>query len=185
VVKKNGALKKEKLKLLKLDLGCGYARKEGFLGVDLYAKTDIKCDLRKYPWPWKNDSVEEIYCGHFLEHLPGPERVQFMDEAWRILIPGGKMTIVVPYWSSPRSIQDPTHAWPPLAEQSFLYFNKEWRQSNKLEHYLGKCDFDFVFGYIADPETANRSQESQAFWVKHYVNAVNDLQVVLTSKNAD
>jgi hypothetical protein len=105
-----------------------------------------------------------------------------MDEAWRILIPGGKLTIVVPYWSSPRSIQDPMHQWPPVSEQSFIYFNKEWRTLNKLNHYLGQCDFDFTYGYLVDQETAQRNQESQQFYIKHYLQAVNDLQVNLVKR---
>ena len=95
------------------------------------------------------------------------------------------MTVIVPYWSSPRAVQDPTHQWPPIVEQSFLYFNAEWRKANKLEHYLGKCDFDFTYGYLAEQDTANRSQESQQFWVKHYIGAVNDLQVNLVKRDAD
>lgn len=105
-----------------------------------------------------------------------------MDELWRVLIPEGKVTIIVPYWSSMRSVQDFTHEWPPVAESSFLYFNKTWREQNKIDHYLCKCDFDFGYGYIADPETAGRNTESQSFWIKHYTNAISDLQVVLTKR---
>lgn len=174
----------KKPKLLKLDLGCGANCKDGFEGVDLYNGAKHHLDLRKFPWKWKSGSVEEIHCSHFLEHVPGPERIPFMDEVWRILIPGGKATFIVPYWSSPRAVQDPTHAWPPLTEQSFLYFNKGWREQNKLEHYLGKCDFDFTYGYLAEQDTANRAQEAQMFRIKHYLSAVNDLQVVLTKRDA-
>jgi SAM-dependent methyltransferase len=168
-----------KAALLKLDLGCGENKKEGFLGVDLYAASDYKVDLTKVPFPFKDSSVEEIWCSHFFEHLDGPARVEFMDECYRILIPGGKMTIIVPYWSSPRAIQDPFHKWPPLSEQSFIYFNKAWREANKLTHYLGKCDFNFTYGYLADQETASKNQETQLFYIRHYLQAVNDLQVNL------
>jgi len=178
--KKNG--KAEPAQLLKLDLGCGENKKEGFTGVDLFAKTDIKADLLKFPWPWRDNSVEELWCSHFFEHIPGPTRVPWMDEAWRILIPNGKLTIIVPYWSSPRAIQDPMHQWPPLSEQSFIYFNKEWRTLNKLNHYLGRADFDFTYGYLCDQETAQRNQESQQFYIKHYLQAVNDLQVNLVKR---
>lgn len=169
--------------LIKLDFGCGENKREGFTGVDLYApNADVKCDLTQFPWQWKDNSVDEIHCSHFLEHIPGPVRVQFMDECWRVLIAGGRATFVVPYWSSPRAIQDPFHAWPPLSEESFLYFNKAWRTQNKLNHYLGKCDFDFNYGYLLDPETAQRNQETQSFYVRHYVRSVMDLQVNLTKR---
>lgn len=180
----------------KLDLGCGENKREGFLGVDLYAATDFKVDLTKFPWPFRDNSVEEVWCSHFFEHIPGLTRIPWMDELYRILINddgkgpdengivhGGTATIIVPYWSSARSIQDPSHQWPPIAEQSFLYYNQAWRTANKLNHYLGKCDFDFGFGYFADQETATKSQETQAFYVKHYLQAVNDLQVVLRKRH--
>jgi ubiquinone/menaquinone biosynthesis C-methylase UbiE len=168
---------------LKLDLGCGENKREGFLGVDLFAAADYQVDLMKFPWPFKDASTEEVFCSHFLEHVPGPLRIKWMDELYRILIPGGKATIVTPYWSSPRAIQDPTHQWPPLVENSFLYFNKDWRVQNKLTHYLGKCDFDFNYGYILDMETAQKSQETQQFYIRHYVNAVSDLQVNLVKRD--
>lgn len=177
--KKNG---KAPAVLLKLDLGCGENKKEGFIGVDLYAQTDQKVDLMKFPWPWKDVSIEEVWCSHFFEHIPGPTRVPWMDELWRVLIPHGKATIICPYWSSPRAIQDPMHAWPPISEQSFVYFNKQWREANKLNHYLGHCDFDFQYGYYPDPETAQRTQETQYFYIRHYLQAVNDIQVTLTKR---
>lgn len=185
MAKRNG-----KAEPLKLDLGCGENKREGFLGVDLLANADLQLDLLKFPWPWKDGTIEEVWCSHFFEHIPGMTRIKFMDELWRILIAplegkpetGGRCTIIVPYWSSPRAIQDPSHQWPPVSENSFLYFNKGWRDANKLNHYLGKCDFDFTYGYLADEETAKRNQETQVFYIKHYLNAVNDLQVNLVKR---
>ena len=70
-------------KEVKLDLGCGKHKKEGFIGVD-QAKVegvDVVHDLKKTPWPWKANSVDEIHCSHFLEHLDGIERIPFMAYA--------------------------------------------------------------------------------------------------------
>lgn len=175
---------KEAPKLLKLDLGCGDNKREGFWGVDnrKTPSVDQVVDLMKFPWPWKDASVEEVHCSHFLEHVPGPTRIPWMDELWRIMTVGAKATMITPYWSSPRAIQDPSHAWPPIAEQSYLYFNKGWRDQNRLGHYLGTCDFDFVFGYILDGETQLKSQDVQLFWTKHYIGAVLDAQVTLTKR---
>jgi len=132
------------------------------------------------PWPYADSSVKEINCFHKLEYIAGRDRVAFMEEAWRVLEAGGKMNVIVCYWTSPRSIQDPAMEWPPICEQSFLYFNKGWREQNQLPPI--KADYDFSYGYAADPETASRNTETQAFWIKHYANAVNDLQVALTKR---
>jgi hypothetical protein len=169
--------------LLKLDLGAGQNPREGFAGVDIVktARGTYVADLTK-KWPWKNESVEEVYSNQFLEHLTGMERIHFMEELWRVLIPGGKALIVVPYFSSMRAIQDPTHQWPPLAETSFLYYNRDWRQLNALTHYPITCDFDFVYGYGVSPKFQQKNEETRTFASAHYVNAIEDLYVTLTKK---
>jgi SAM-dependent methyltransferase len=168
----------------KLDLACGQNKTAGFWGVDI-AKApgvDQVVDLTKTPWPFKVASVEEVACNHFLEHLDGPQRVAFMEELYRVLKAGGKATIVTPYWASMRAVQDPTHKWPPVAESSYLYFNKGWRTANKLDHYAIRCDFDFTYGYNLPPEWTMKHQEVRDHAVRHYQNVVSDLIVTLTKR---
>lgn len=178
--------KKKPAAPLKLDLGCGDNKREGFTGVD-FVKTpsvDIVHDLFKFPWPFKNESVEEIHCSHFFEHVPARLRPKFMDECHRVLQPGGKITVIVPYYASMRAIQDFTHEWPPVSEGSFLYFNRGWREQNKLMHgpYKMQCDFDFGYGYTVDPEIQNRNVEYQQQAIRSNLNAVINLHVTLTRR---
>lgn len=176
-------------KLLKLDLGSGQNCKEGFEGVDYVAAPGVKhvVDLLKFPWPFKDASVEEVNCSHFFEHIPGTLRGKWMDELYRILIPEGKATIICPYYSSVRAIQDFTHEWPPIAEQSFLYYNRKWREDNKLTHghYELKCDFDFGYGYAISGAWATRNDEARNFGIQHYRNTVDDIQVFLTKRKQE
>jgi len=138
-------------------------------------------DMLKLPWPIKAASVEEIHCFMRLHYVTAEMRPSLMDEFYRVLIPGGKCHIAVPYWTSMRSVQDYATQWPPFCEASFMYFNKQWRELNHPDRKL-KCDFDFTFGYQADQETAARSDDSRSFYIKHYCNSVLDLSVVLTKK---
>ena len=168
-------------KPLKLNLACGQNKVEGFVGVDI-AKTEVTdmiMDLEKYPWKFKDNSVEEIFCSHYIEHTT--DLIKFMDELFRILKVGGKATIIAPYYNSIRATQDPTHKRA-ISEATFLYFNKDWRKLNKLDHYKIKSDFDYTYGYAFTPEWANRSEESRNFAVIHYTNVIMDIQVVLTKK---
>jgi len=167
---------------VRLDLACGQTPREGFIGVDLYAPDAQKVDLLKFPWPWAAESVEEAWCSHFFEHVPGRLRGQWMDELWRVLKVGATATILVPYYASMRAVQDFTHEWPPVAESSFLYFNRAWRVANKLDHYPVSCDFDFTFGYVMSADWAVRAEEARAGAIRLYQNVVNDLQVVLTKR---
>ena len=158
----------------KLDLSYGETVGEGFSRPKGF-------DPRSVPWAIPSSSVEEAYSAYLLNRIPGEERVAWMCELWRVLVSEGKCTIIVPYWASPRAIQDPESAWPPLSEQSFLYFNQQFRENNKLSDVDG-CNFDFVYGYTLDPETAGKSDDARPFWIKHYINAVSDLQMVLTKR---
>lgn len=188
---------------LRLSLACGDRVPEGFKGVDI-TKTDSTSyvqDLLKFPWKqFADNSVDEIECSHFIEHIPhgnGYEDpfFQFFDEIYRILKPAeftpnnpniptkGFMTIVCPYYSSMRAWQDPTHNRA-ISEASFLYLNKQWRIDNMLNHYPVSCDFDFSYGYVLDPAWQNRSQDAQAFAMKHYINVITDIQVQIVKRPA-
>jgi hypothetical protein len=186
---------------LKLSLACGDHKPEGFKGVDIVKtdSTDYVQDLLSFPWKqFADNSVDEIECSHFIEHIPHGDGyhdpfLRFFDEIYRILKPAefdpnnpniatcGIINIVAPYYSSMRAWQDPTHQRA-ISEASFLYLNKQWRIDNKLDHYDVTCDFDFSYGYALDPTWQNRNQEAQAFAIKHYINVVTDIQVLLTKR---
>lgn len=55
---------------MKLELGGGdRPRGGGFLNLDLCAKADVRHDLNQLPWPFADESVDELYSSHCLEHL--------------------------------------------------------------------------------------------------------------------
>ena len=173
---------------MKLDLACGQTKREGHTGVDCVALpgVDVVHDLRLTPWPFETASVESVVCSHFFEHLTGVERMAFMEELHRILEPGGKAEIVCPYYTSQRASQDPTHQWPPISEATFLYFNKQWRADNKLDHYAIACDFDYGYNFLMNPRSPYqihlRGEEARAFGVNHYANVIDDIQVFLVKR---
>lgn len=171
---------------IKLDLGAGCTKLPGFTGVDLYAPgADVKLDLFKFPWPWKSESVTEIHCSHFLEHVPRVIRWRFMEECWRILKPEGVMRIVVPSWKSERAYGDMTHEPPAVVAMFFWYLNKGWREANKLTYgpYDLKCNFDHQAGPTQMvPAFSSRAHEAQIFACTHYLETFGDMWVSLTRK---
>lgn len=165
--------------LIKLDLGCGDRCKEGFKGVDISpdVKPDFVHDLNVYPYPFGDSSVFEIFCSHFIEHVGNLKR--FMEEVWRMLVPLGLVTFVAPYYSSIRAWQDYTHVRP-VSEHTFLYFNKEWMDANKLQHYGVRCDFDILrTKYIYAPDWEVRADQAREWAREHYINVVQDIEVQL------
>ena len=56
---------------MKLNLGCGSKILNGYTNVDKfdYYKPNIVHDLEKFPYPFDENSVEEIILSHVLEHI--------------------------------------------------------------------------------------------------------------------
>lgn len=90
---------------MKLNLGCGRDIRPDYTNVDgSYALLDkslpnvVVHDLNETPWPFPDNSADEILMWHVLEHLPDTFAV--MSEVKRILKPGGKFWGQVPYGPS-------------------------------------------------------------------------------------
>lgn len=173
--------KGKKLKPIKVEFACGQNKDKGWIGVDIEKtpQADVVHDLEQYPWPFKDNYIDEARISHYVEHVK--DLIPFMNELYRVMKPGGKCQIITPYYSSIRCWQDPTHVRA-ISEVTFMYFNKVWREQNKLDHYPITADFDFTYGYNIDPAWANRSEEARNFAIKHYINVVQDILVTLTKK---
>lgn len=171
---------------LKLDLGCGENCQQGYIGVDLYAPSaKVKVDLLKFPWPWKDSTVDELHASHFVEHIPQNLRWRFFEEAWRVLKLEGIFHISVPSWKSERAYGDMTHEWPPVTTMAFYYLSKQWREANKLTYgpYDIKCNFEAMTGPTGiNPAFSDRNQEAQVFACTHYMEVYPDMWAKLTKK---
>lgn len=168
--------------VIRLDLGCGKNKREGFIGVDSRDfGQDVIHDLTKV-WPWEDDSVEEAHCSHFVEHLTGSERIHFVNELYRVLRKGAKATLITPHWSSTRAYGDLTHQWPPVSEFWFYYLNAEWRAQNAPHNDGYLCDFDATWGYSMNPSLHVRNQEYQMYALSNFKEAAQDIIATLTKK---
>lgn len=176
---------------MKLDIGCGTRKQDGFIGVDSIAfeGVDVVADLRER-WPFEDNSVDEIAASHVIEHFTGKERVHLVNEMYRVMKPGAKATITIPHWGSCRAYGDPTHQWPPVSEFWFYYLSKEWRltQGNAphtdATHWADgfNCDFEATWGYALHPQIQTRNAEYQQFAANFYKEAVQDMQATLTRR---
>ena len=193
----------KKVELLKLDFGCGKHPREGFTGVDvkdfgqpiildLTAKQEkrttrsgnvwIEPDGEYAPWPWKDSSVEEAHASHFVEHLVPEARIHFVNELYRVLIPGGKCTVIVPHWCSCRAYGDLTHVWPPVSEFWFYYLSTKWRAENAPHNDFYKCDFEVTWGYNMHQSLVPRNQEYQSHAMQFWKEAVQDITATMIAK---
>lgn len=169
---------------LRLDLGCGTKKKDGFWGVDVleFEGVDLVLDIGRQPWPWADSSVDEVNCSHFVEHLNVQGRIHFVNELYRVLKPLAKALVITPHGASGRAFGDLTHQWPPVHEFWYWYLDKEWRKVNAPHNNFYTCDFNVTAGYNLHPDILKRNAEFQQFAVTFYKEASQDLIATLVAK---
>jgi len=98
---------------MKLNLGCGYHKRSGFVNVDVREEClpDVALDLERTPWPWGNDSAEAVVFVHSLEHMGGDPEVfrEMIRELYRVCRNGAEVLVQVPHPRHDDFITDPTH----------------------------------------------------------------------------
>jgi ubiquinone/menaquinone biosynthesis C-methylase UbiE len=166
---------------LKIDIGCGKNKREGFVGVDSinFPGVDHVLDVGHDVWPWEDGSVDEAHCSHMVEHLKADERIHFANELYRVLKLKGTALVITPHWSSTRAYGDLTHQWPPVSEFWYFYLNKGWREVNAPHNQAYTCDFDSTHGHGVHAALQTRNQEFQQFALAWYKEAATDLYVTL------
>ena len=94
---------------MRVNLGCGGKVREGWVNVDHHPLpgVDVVASVDEFPWPFEDESCEQVVAEHLFEHVARP--VEFVLECWRILEPGGLLTITCPHWTSENAFTDPTH----------------------------------------------------------------------------
>jgi SAM-dependent methyltransferase len=83
---------------MKLNIGCGYSHKLGFTNIDVSpdVKPDMVVDIEQ-GLPFKDNSVDEIYSCHCLEHIR-PEKWRFvLKEIARVCKPNAILTLDLPF----------------------------------------------------------------------------------------
>jgi len=93
-----------------IELGCGPRKKDGRIGIDSVdlPGVDIVADLEKGLPFLPDNSVDQIHCRHFLEHIKNFENL--MAEMIRVLKRDGTAHIFVPHFSNPHYYSDFTHS---------------------------------------------------------------------------
>jgi hypothetical protein len=75
---------------VKLNIGAGPTRLEGFIPIDRKLGTEA------YPLQYADESVDEIRASHILEHFSFADAQAALREWTRVLKPGGRIRIAVP-----------------------------------------------------------------------------------------
>lgn len=165
---------------MKLDVACGNNKQPGFTGVDITkegTQADVTCDLSKFPWPFKDNSVDEVFCSHYIEHTE--DLIAFMNELWRITKSGAILTFISPYYTSVRAWQDPTHKRA-ISESTYFYFDRDWRSREKLLHYPINTDFKIIsFDYHYNEDFKEVKGDDLLYASRHFWNVYDDIRATL------
>lgn len=96
--------------------------------IDPGVNPDIVHDLNILPYPFEDNTFDEIHAYQVLEHLGKQGDWKFFfdqfAELWRILKPGGLLIATVPAWDSPWAWGDPGHTRV-ITRGSLLFLNQE------------------------------------------------------------
>jgi len=129
-------------------------------------------------------SVREIVCKNILQFVPGYKRVQIWNEWYRVLMPGGRVQVIVPYYSHVQAHAHPFTQWPPFSEFSFLFLDRAWRNASPTRAVDGlECDFEVISTEIdMDAAYATRSQEWKDEALRWFANCAVQLTVWLVKR---
>lgn len=152
----------------KLNFGCGNDIKKDCINVDItrFGGVDKTFDFNIFPYPFRQNTFDEIYADNVLEHLNNLTDV--MKELHRISKSNGIIRIIVPYYHCYGAYGDITHKhyFSHLSFEPFYkkktrgnYFIKEKFALKKIKLIptrIGKLllfdfirlPFSFIFGQI-------------------------------------
>lgn len=146
----------------KLNLGCGKRRLADAWNVDRVASVepDLVWNLDETPYPLPAGHFTHIYAHDVVEHLR--DLVGFVEEAHRLLAPGGVLEITTPHFSCANSFTDPTHTRH-LGYFSFDYFTDRsgWNFYSDVRFEIRKRILVFPTGRLSNlvARWANRHPE--------------------------
>jgi predicted SAM-dependent methyltransferase len=181
---------------MRLNLGCGNSKIDGYLNVDSQeaCAPDQVVDLETFPWPFEDNSVDEIVMSHVLEHLGETKEIylSIIQELYRICKADAEFNIKVPHPRHDDYITDPTHVRPILPQQFHLFskrLNAEWRDegyaNTPLADYL---DVDFEVEdvqwvpadeWIERLQSGKVSSDELATRAQHEYNILKEIQIKL------
>jgi len=99
--------------IMKLNLGCSSDVKEGYVNIDIcnpWGLDIIVHDLNKTPYPFEDNTFDEVYASHIIEHLNDFHKT--IMELHRICKPHAKIIIKAPFFASTKYFGDPSHKIP-------------------------------------------------------------------------
>lgn len=117
-------------------------------------KPDVVWDLMEFPYPFEDNTFDEIHAYEVLEHTGTQGDYKFFfkqfSEFWRIMKPEGYLIGTCPMPNSVWAWGDPSHTRI-VQKENFVFLSQNFYKnevgvtSASDFRYIYKADFDFVF----------------------------------------
>jgi SAM-dependent methyltransferase len=160
---------------------------------------DETVDLFRYPFPFATNSADELFASHLIEHIPHEAHLSawpslarkeadpfltdewvnkilsldgffaFFAECWRVLKPGGTISVVAPHGQSRWALQDPSHCRS-IVPNTFCYLTREGNRKETFDYGLPfmyeTVAQSFVFGEyrVQGDLTLEKFNEAEKLW---------------------
>lgn len=126
------------MKSKRLNIGCGKNARKDCINLDTVKLPGVEVvhNLDKYPWPFKDNTFEEVYCFSVLEHLN--DIIKPLEEIHRISKNKAKIIISVPIASGVGAFADPTH------KVFYEYTSFDYFKPDNYLNYYSKARFNII-----------------------------------------
>lgn len=155
-------------------IGCGNSRRKKLsltegdwsdlttMDHDPDCGANVVHDLEEYPWPFDDNSFDEVHAYCVLEHLgrQGDYKSFFASfaEIYRVLKPGGILAALCPSWKSIWAWGDPSHTRI-ISPASLVFLNRE-----QYHNQIGKTAMtDFRWLWKGDFEPIHIDDDGERF----------------------
>jgi hypothetical protein len=145
----------------------------------MYPKNSPPQDIAEVPWHSNGGkivdcTVKQIFAAHVMEHIPrGDPLMAVMNEAWRVLEPGGVFTMIMPLIGYTRGNGEGklVESWQPYADPTHVNF---WWLPDALSRYFcGEGHLAAIYGaqqwaplgrYVVEEEIDHALTNVPSFW---------------------
>jgi len=177
---------------IKLNLGCGRILKPGYINIDKFDdNADVIMDALDLKY--NDNSVDEIYSSHLLEHLSNNEMIEALKEWRRVLETGGLLELNLPdFESSVKTwLEASEHEkWGTLLNNIFGdqshegQFHKTGFTKERIVNILDTLGFDKIYAEVHNRSKLHKQECIEVSAIKkNYIAEVDEVSKKVTSEN--
>jgi hypothetical protein len=181
---------------MKINIGSGIKRYDGFLNVDRdeSVNPDFIVDIENDKLPFEDNSIIEIKAYHIFEHI-GSNFFKFLQELYRVCSNNAVIDVIVPHPRHDYFLGDPSHVRP-ITIEMMNRFSKKYNNTEKsnagstLFAYLYNVDFEIFYSeYKQEPffqeMIQGKSNEEVDMMARIYNNVIQEIHFKMVVRKDD